>query len=447
MDFPPSVSQSILNQIMSAPTQPTAHLLYGKGTLPVSLPHDFMIEMVEKPAMPLLPDPTAAVVSALEAPVGTLPLTELAREARSACIVICDITRPVPNGLLLRPLLDRLLAAGVPRERITILIATGLHRPNLGEELEELVGDRSITQTFKVVNHYAQNPEDHVTIGRTSRGTAVRLDRRFVEADLKIVTGLVEPHFMAGYSGGRKVIAPGIAHEETIRTFHNTRFMEDPRARSTNLKDNPLHDEQVEIVGMLGPVFAVNTILDEQRRLSFVNFGEVLASHAEAVSRVRAYAEVPIVQRHSLVITCCAGHPLDLTYYQTTKGIVCALGALAPGGTMLIASRCGEGLGSEEFRAAQKELVRSGVDAFLAGARQRPLANIDEWQTVKVTEALRHGKIHLFTEGLDESDQALTGVICHTNWEEALDAVLQESGASSAAIIPEGPYVIPMANS
>lgn len=425
----------------------STHLLYGKGKLPVSLPHDFTIEMVEKPAMPLLPDPTAAVVAALEAPVGTLPLSELAKEARSACIVICDITRPVPNGLLLRPLLDNLLAAGLPREHITILIATGLHRPNLDEELEELVGDRSITQSFKVVNHYAQNAEDHVTVGRTRRGTAVRLDRRFVEADLKIVTGLVEPHFMAGYSGGRKVIAPGIAHEETIRTFHNTTFMEDPRACSTNLKDNPLHDEQVEIMGMLGPVFAVNTIIDDQRRMSFVNFGEILASHAEAVSQVRDYAEVPITQRHPLVITCCAGHPLDLTYYQTTKGIVCALGALVPGGTMLIASRCAEGLGSAEFRAAQNSLIQNGVDGFLAGARQRPLANIDEWQTVKVTEALRHGKIHLFTEGLDESEQALTGATCHTNWEEALATVLRESGATSAAIIPEGPYVIPIANS
>jgi len=425
----------------------SAHLLYGKGKLPVSFPPDLMVEVVAKPAMPLLSDPAAAVVAALENPAGALPLNELARAARSACIVICDITRPVPNGLLLRPLLDCLLAAGLPREHITILIATGLHRPNLGEELEELVGDRSITQTFKVVNHYAQNAEDHVTIGKTSRGTAVRLDRRFVEADLKIVTGLVEPHFMAGYSGGRKVIAPGIAHEETIRTFHNTTFMEDPRACSTNLADNPLHDEQVEIVGMLGPVFAVNTILDDERRLTFVNFGEVLASHAEAVSRVRVHAEVPITQRHPLVITCCAGHPLDLTYYQTTKGIVCALGALSPGGTMLIASRCAEGFGSEEFRAAQKELVQSGIDAFLTGARQRPLANIDEWQTVKVTEALRHGKIHLFTEGLDESDQALTGVTCHTNWDEALAAVLRESGASSAAVIPEGPYVIPATNS
>src|SRR6202043_1467476 len=189
------------------------------------------------------------------------------------------------------PLIEMLLRAGIPATAIRVLVATGLHRPNLGAELEELIGDPWVQRTVQVENHYANRDEDHVLLGTTAtRGTVVRLDRRFVDADLKIVTGLVEPHFMAGYSGGRKVIAPGLAHAETVTTFHSARFMADPNASNCNFEGNPLHEEQLEIVRMLGGALAVNTVIDEERRLSFVNFGEIRSSHLEAVEFVRAYS-------------------------------------------------------------------------------------------------------------------------------------------------------------
>ena len=161
---------------------------------------------------------------------------------------------------------------------ITILVATGLHRPNLGEELAELVGDPWVMERVRIENHYARNDADHVDLGFTAtRGTPVKLDRRFVEADLRIATGLVEPHFMAGWSGGRKVVAPGVAHHETIRTFHSARFMEDPLAVQCNLIGNPLHEEQLEIVRQLGDVYGLNTVIDDDRDLAYVNFGEIVA--------------------------------------------------------------------------------------------------------------------------------------------------------------------------
>ncbi len=160
-----------------------------------------------------------------------MPLRELARGRKSACILICDITRPVPNRLFLRPMIETLTANGIPADRITVLVATGLHRPNEGEELAELVGDPWVLEHVRVVNHFARNDSEHIDLGRTAtRGTPVSIDRRFLEADLKIATGLVEPHFMAGWSGGRKVVAPGVAGQATIRTFHSARFMEDPLA-------------------------------------------------------------------------------------------------------------------------------------------------------------------------------------------------------------------------
>lgn len=419
------------------------HLLFGKGTLPVTLPSSVRLDVIEKPVMPVLADTDCALKEALDAPVDCRPLAELAREADSACILICDITRPVPNGVILPPLIRTLLDSGIKAEKIVVLIATGLHRPNLGEELRELVGNDWVLETVRVENHYAQDDAAHREIGVTSRGTHIRLDSRFLDADLKIVTGLVEPHFMAGYSGGRKVIAPGIAHADTIGTFHNTRFMEDPAARNCNFKANPLHGDQLETMAMIGPAFALNTCLDSERRLAFVNFGEIVASHEEAVRFMRSYAEVPLERSYRCVITSAAGWPLDLTYYQTIKGIVGALGCLAKGGSLLIASSCSEGLGSAEFREAQALLVERGVEGFLEEARRHPIARPDEWLTVKLTEALRDFRVHLYASGLDASQQRLTGVRCHDDWESAVKAVVEESAATEVAVIPEGPYVIP----
>jgi nickel-dependent lactate racemase len=221
-------------------------LNYGKGMLPLDLPDDWEVTVIGKKPMTALADPVAAVEAALAAPRGMPSLAEAARGCRSACILICDITRPVPNGLTLPPLIKGLLAAGIDAQAITVLVATGLHRPNEGDELAEVVGDPWVMETVRVENHFARDTAAHVDLGVTpTRGVRVLLDRRLVEADLKIATGLVEPHFMAGYSGGRKVIAPGVAGKETITTFHSARFMENPRAANCVLDGNPLHEEQL----------------------------------------------------------------------------------------------------------------------------------------------------------------------------------------------------------
>ena len=327
-------------------TRDTVAIAYGRGHLPLCMPPDAAVTVIRKHALPKLPDAAAAIRDALEgAPVGSLPLSRLAQGKTSACILICDITRPVPNRLFLRPMIETMVAAGIPLDRITVLVATGLHRPNLGDELAELVGDPWVLAEVRVENHYAQVDDDHIDLGRTAtRGTPVKLDRRFVEADLRIATGLVEPHFMAGWSGGRKVIAPGIAGHETIRTFHSARFMEDPLAMQCNLVGNPLHEEQLEIVRTLGDCYALNTVLDEDRDLACVTFGEIIASHAAAVDFVSGSTRVPVGRRFKTLVTSSAGYPLDKTYYQTIKGMVTPLDILEPGGTLIIASECSEGL-------------------------------------------------------------------------------------------------------
>ncbi len=420
-------------------------LAYGREGLEFEMPDQANPVVIRKPPFELPENPVQLIREALENPVGVPSLESLASQVSSACILICDITRPVPNGLFLRPLVEKLLDGGIALDQITVLVATGLHRPNLGEELEELVGDPWILEHIQVVNHDACNDDEHLMLGFTGkRRTPVGLDRRFVEADLKIATGLVEPHFMAGYSGGRKVIAPGIAHHSTIRTFHSARFMEDPLATSCNLEQNPLHEEQLEIVRMLqGPVLGLNTVIDEQRRLAYISFGEIFESHLNAVNFVRCKVEIPVGRKFRTIVTSAAGYPLDKTYYQTVKGMVTPLDILEEGGRLIIASECSEGIGSEAFRSAQKNLVEQGPDSFLEGLTQKKLADIDEWQTEMQLKPMRIGSIQLFTTGLNEEDRKITGVGQVSSITEAISASIAEQGSAEVAVIPEGPYLVP----
>jgi len=419
-------------------------LSYGKGHVSVQLPPNTRPTIIHKVPLPKLPDPRAAIRQALDHPIDARPLKALAQGRKSACILICDITRPVPNHLFLRPMIEDLMASGIAAEKICVLVATGLHRPNEGDELAELIGDPWVLATVPVKNHFARNDADHIDLGVTAtRGTPVKIDHSFIEADLKIATGLVEPHFMAGYSGGRKVIAPGVAHADTIRTFHSARFMEDPLARQCNLGGNPLHEEQLEIVRMIGEVYGLNTVLDEERDLVHVTFGEIIASHLAAVEFVRGSAEVSLPRKFKTVVTSAAGYPLDKTYYQTVKGMVTPLDILEPGGTLIIASECSEGFGSEEFKDAQSRLVEIGPDAFLQALVKKSLADIDEWQTEMQLKPLRLGRVQLYTTGLSGEERRMTGVEIVDSLDQAIGASIARSGDSDVAFIPEGPYVVP----
>ena len=423
-------------------------LLYGKSVLTVSCPAKVEVTVVRKPLMPALDNPGIAVSDARAQSIGCDSLQHLAADSRSACILICDVTRPVPNHLFLRPLIETLIGAGISSESITVLVATGLHRPNEGDELASVIGDDWVLNNVRVVNHNALDDEEHTDLGFTSRTTPVGLDSRFVEADLGIATGLVEPHFMAGYSGGRKVVVPGIAHVDTIRTLHSARFMEDPATGQCNLKGNPLHEEQLEIIEMLQRykgrnLFALNTVINDARQLSFVNFGEIVASHLEAVAFADQYCTVSTPKRFNTVVTSAAGFPLDQTYYQTVKGMVNPMGILAKRANLIIASECAEGLGSPAYRASQERLLLEGPDAFRARILSKSLADIDEWETEMQLKSQRRANIKLYTTGLTADERALTGVEMIESVDAAIEESVRATGDPAVAIIPEGPYVVP----
>jgi lactate racemase len=419
-------------------------LLYGRTGLTVDLPETVHAHVIRKHPMPLLPDPPGAVRQALEQPLGCPPIRELAQGKKNACILICDITRPVPNGLILPPLVESLTRSGIPKENILILVATGLHRPNEGEELAEIVGSPEILRTVPVENHFARDKEAHVDLGMTSGGIPIMIDRRFVDADLKIVTGLVEPHFMAGYSGGRKVVAPGVAYQDTILMFHTAKILEHCSAANCVIEGNPLHKEQMEIVRAIGGVCAMNVVIDEDRQAGFVNFGEVETSHAQAVGFMRKYAEIRIQRRFKTIVTTSAGYPLDKTYYQTVKGMVGVMDILEPGGTIIIASECSEGMGSPEFVEAQRLLCRVGPQRFMKILESRDKALVDEWETEMLLKPLRVGNVRLYSTGLSESDRKDVYVEMIPSVEEAVSASVQAHQDVDVAVVPEGPYVIPL---
>src|SRR5579884_3010908 len=260
-------------------------LAFGKHGLGISLPEGFEYVVLDAKSAPALEDQDAAIEEALDRPVGTQPLIDLARGKSSAAISVCDITRPAPNRVVLPHVLRRLEAAGIERSRIVILIATGLHRPATEAEIREIVGEE-VARAYRVENHDARQRSDHRFLGTSKSGTPAWVDERFVSADLRMTLGFIEPHLMAGYSGGRKLVVPGLAAQETIKVLHSPKFMREPLAVEGSMERNPLHKELVEIAAMAGHDFIVDVALSRDRRIAGVFAGDPVEAHRRGVEFV-----------------------------------------------------------------------------------------------------------------------------------------------------------------
>lgn len=415
---------------------------YGKTGLEIDLPDENIVGPLEIKTVQPLVNPESVVWDLLQNPNGTPPLAELARGKKNACILICDITRPVPNKLLLPPILETLEAAGVPRDGITILIATGMHRPNEGDELVELVGPE-IAASYRVENHVGPNLQEHTYLGTTARGVPVWIDSRFVNAELKITTGLIEPHLMAGYSGGRKLICPGIAALETVKVWHGPQFLEHPLADCGILEGNPVHDENTKIALMAGCDFIVNVTLNKDREVTSVVAGDMIQAFEQGVAFVRDVVKAELQEPCDIVVTSGAGYPLDTTFYQSVKGMTGALPAVKQGGTIIIAASVTEGIGSPEFQQLFKE------NATLEGFVQRILGKdyfvMDQWQLEELAKVRRKCKVKFVTQGLPP--EVLNGLFVESvpSVEQAVRESLAEYGQNAKiAVIPKGPYVLPV---
>lgn len=418
---------------------------YGKDGLDVDLPDANLAGRVltQRPA-PVLADPDTAVRAALASPIGARPLVEIARGRRDACIVVCDITRPVPNRVLLPPLLDALAQASVGRDRVTILVATGTHRPNDAAELDVMLGPE-IARTCRVVNHVCTDGDAHRAFGITANGVPVFLDKTYCDADVKITVGLIEPHFMAGYSGGRKLVMPGIAALETVQAWHSPRFLEHPNATMGVVNGNPVHEESLHITQMVRPDLIVDVTLDAQNQITGVFAGALEAAWQAGVTFAASHVRAPVSAPVGIVVTTCAGWPLDATFYQAVKGMVGALPIIKKGGSIVIASECSEGVGGEVFT---RTLLETDDLFALVDAMQRPGWTYlpDQWEVEELAKAVRNNAVYCVCDAraIPPGTLARLFVTPAASVEQAVAAALAVHGSDATlAVIPKGPYVIP----
>jgi nickel-dependent lactate racemase len=414
---------------------------YGRTGLEVTLPDERTIgPLAIKNAVPLA-DPERALAESLAKPIGARPLAELAKGRKNACILICDITRPVPNKLILPQVLKTLEEAGIPRKEILILNATGLHRPNEGAELVEMVGEE-IVRNYRIENHHGKNCDEHTYLGTTSNGVPAWIDTRYVKADLKITTGLIEPHLMAGYSGGRKVICPGIAALETVKIWHGPKFLESPMADCGIVKGNPVHEENTRIAQMAGCDFIVNVCIDGKRQVTWLGAGDMIKAWEAGVQFCQDIVKVGVPAPLDVVVTSCAGYPLDTTWYQAVKGLTGALPIVKKGGTIVMAASLSEGLGSPEFQRLMKE--NRDLKSFVKRILETDYFVMDQWQLEELAKVVAHCKVKVVTDGLSPDTLRHCFVEPAATVEQAVADSLNEYGPKAKlAVIPKGPYVLP----
>lgn len=418
-------------------------LAFGRGNLDLELPsgyeRGYSWRVLEARSAEALPDAPSAIEKALEHPVSGPSLEHLARGKRSATISVCDITRPVPYPVMLPPLLECLERAGIPSVAITIIVATGLHRPATNAEIGEILSP-AVASRYRVVNHHARDLREHRHLGSTRSGTPVYIDERFMAADLHITCGLIEPHLMLGFSGGRKLVAPGVAYQDTIKAIHSPRFMRDPKAIEGSIEGNTVHAELLEIARMARHDFMLDVSITRDRRISGVFAGEPETTHAEAVKFVSAAMSHELDEPVDAAITSAAGYPLDLTFYQAIKGVTAAAKVVKPGGKILLIAACGEGTGSPEFAGMLKEGISD--QAFLDRIAESPVL-VDQWQLEKLALVTRRVDVLYYVPGLPADYYPALWGQAYATQKEALCALLNGlPRGASIAVMPEGPYVL-----
>jgi len=411
------------------------NLLCGKESVTIDLP-DNALFIKNKPAVNIK-DPATAVLDALNKPIGTQPLAEIARGRKNACIVISDVTRPVPNQVILPPLLETIENSGIPREKITILIATGMHRPNLGAELEGMVG-RRIMDNYRIVNHYCQKSEELREIAKID-GAPIEINTHYLDADLKILTGLIEPHFYAGFSGSRKSILPGISSFETMKFMHSFRVIDQLQEANCRLENNIFHDYAMRVTELAGVDFILNVVINQERQLAGVFGGHFDKAHKAGCELVASHAVAPLKEKVDLVITSAGGYPLDATFYQVSKCLTSARDILVKGGTIVVSCGCAEGLGSDEFC----KIMRGNPTPEIFNKNHGNPDNfvIDQWCAQNIYQALEHaGRIYIYSPGLTKEDVEGFQAVKVEDLQEKISELVKSH--KRIAVIPEGPYVV-----
>ncbi len=413
------------------------NLLYGRTGLPVQLPDHAVI--LEPKAHPMVDDEEQAVLAALREPIGSAPLRDLVKSSDRIAIVISDITRPTPNHKLVPWLLKEL--SHVPTDRVTIINGTGTHRDQTREEFIQMLG-RDVVDQVNVINHHCQNPDELVKVGHSSFGCDVYLNKAYVEADFRIVTGFIEPHFFAGFSGGCKGIMPGIAGLETIMTFHNAQMIGHPLATWGTMKGNPLQEMAREVNLMCKPDFMLNVTLNGEKQITNVFAGELFEAHRQGCEYTQKHAMVRCESRFDVVLTSNSGYPLDQNLYQAVKGMSAAHKIVKQGGTIICAAECSDGI-PDHGNYARILRMADTPEKLLSMIENPEFKMFDQWQVQKQAVIQMWADVYLHSMLTEEQvKQALLRPA--SNLSDTIINLRGKYGDSmTIAVLPQGPLTIP----
>ena len=414
-------------------------LAYGRGRLAVDFP-DGRTTVLEPAYVRGLRDEAAAIRKALRAPLGVPPLASIVRPEQTVAVSVCDITRPMPSRTLLPVLLGEL--AHVPDERIVILIATGTHRPNDRAELVEMLGEE-IVGRYSVVNHSAFDDEGLTYLGDVEPRVPVWLNRLWVEADFRITTGFVEPHFFAGFSGGPKLVAPGLAGFRTTMRLHDAEMIASPNARWGVTEGNPIHDAIRRIAAHVGVHFSVDVAINRDRQITSVAAGELFAVHAAMAERVKRSAMQPFDAPFDVVVTTNSGYPLDQNLYQAVKGLSAAAQVVKPGGAIVCAAECADGLPDHgEYGAILS--ARNSPDALLEMICAPGHNRHDQWEVQVQAQIQQRAAVFLKADGLSPDAVRAAHLTPIDDVGATTRQQLDRCGpAARLCVLPEGPQTIP----
>ena len=413
------------------------NLAYGSGHLPIEVPDD-RTTVIEPAHIDGLADEKAAVLDALQNPIGSQPLLERISPDTKICIAFTDITRATPNDRIIPWLLEHL---GGPNDNITLLNQLGTHRPNTREELETMLTPE-VVANYRVLNHEPENPKALVQVGTTADGTPALLNRHIVEADLRIITGFIEPHFFAGFSGGVKGIMPGCAGLETVMSNHGAKNIGDPQATFGVTVGNPLWEELRDIALKTGPSFLLNITLNEQRDITNVFAGDIIEAHKTGCVFVKKSAMQLLEQPFDIVVTTNSGYPLDLNLYQGVKGMSAGARVLKEGGTLILAAECREGVPDG---SPLDDLLRSAgsIEEILAMLSTPGFVRPEQWQAQIQALVQRRAEVLVCCELDDATLRACHLAPCADINAEVAKRLAKLGADARVAVLPQGPLTIP----
>ena len=416
-------------------------LAYGRAGLWIELPEDAPVTVIVPQFVPGLADEQAAITAALRSPVGTSPLRELVRSDDTVAVVFSDLTRPMPNDRVLPPLLDELNLAGVPDEQIVLINALGTHRPQTEAELTRMLGSE-VVAWYRIVQHDAWDDESLIEVGRNQAGRLVRVNRAYMEASVRILTGFIEPHFFAGFSGGPKAVLPGIADIEAILDNHGATMIAYPRAAWAVTDSNPIWEEMLAIAQSTAPTFLLNVALNRDREITGVFAGDLVAAHRVGVEFVRQTAMQPVPSPFDIVITSNSGYPLDLNLYQAVKGMSAAAQIVRPGGDIIVAAECWDGVPSHgEYK---RLLWEAGSPEELLDKVMAPGFRChDQWEAQIQAQIQLKANVHVYADGLSGEELRRALVIPCPSIEETLARLRHRNPDATIAVLPDGPQTVP----